>query len=61
MENSSVGRLHSAIQQRPEGPAWDDDHRAFNLVRELTEASFGDEMFEFEKNGRFGPGATRQP
>jgi hypothetical protein len=55
------GRLYSAIQQRPGGPAWDEDYRAFNLIRELTEETFGDEMFEFEGDGRFGPGATRPP
>jgi poly-gamma-glutamate capsule biosynthesis protein CapA/YwtB (metallophosphatase superfamily) len=55
------GRIYSAIQERPAGPVWDSEDRAFELIRTLTEDSFGDGMFSFEEDGSFSPGSTRQP
>ena len=55
------GRIRSAIQQRPAGPRWDPGNNAFELIRELTEESFGREMFSFEDDGGFSPGLNRQP
>lgn len=55
------GRIYSAIQERPAGPAWDSEDRAYELIRTLTEDSFGDTMFSFEDDGSFAPGPTRQP
>lgn len=55
------GRLYSAIQLRPAGLAWDRDDQAANAIRELTIATFGTTMFEFNNEGGFKPhGATAQ-
>ncbi len=55
------GRIESALQIRPEGPAWDPENRAFTLMRTLTEETFGREMFDFGENGQFSPGVIRPP
>ena len=55
------GRIHSAIQERPNGPVWDADGRVYEMIRALTEESFGTEMFGFADDGRFGYGVTRPP
>jgi len=55
------GEIRSAIQERPAGPRWDPERRAFELIRRLTEASFGLNMFTFENDGSFSPGISRQP
>jgi poly-gamma-glutamate capsule biosynthesis protein CapA/YwtB (metallophosphatase superfamily) len=55
------GRIHSAVQVRPSGPRWDEENRAFDLIRGLTAETFGAEMFEFADDGSFVPGATRLP
>lgn len=55
------GRIHSTIQERPIGPVRDDENRVYELIRSLTEETFGTEMFEFSGDGRFVPGTTRRP
>ncbi len=55
------GRIHSAIQERPGGPVTDGEGRAYKLIRELTEETFGSEMFRFAEDGGFVSGATRPP
>ena len=55
------GRIHSALQRRPDGPAWDDQENAYRLIRRLTEESFGREMFTFDADGNFSPGVSRPP
>ena len=49
------GRLDSALQARPNGPVWDPDRRAYELIRELTEETFGPSMLRFEDDGTFAP------
>lgn len=51
-----AGRIHSAIQIRPNGPAWDAKQTVYGLIRELTEETFGAELFEFSDDGSFVPG-----
>jgi hypothetical protein len=53
-----AGRIHSAIQIRPQGPVWDPDQRVYTLLQRLTIETFGDELFEFFDDGRFVPAAT---
>jgi len=53
-----AGRIHSAIQIRPAGPAWDPQQTVYRLIRTLTIESFGADMFEFTDDGSFGPGST---
>ena len=55
------GRIYSALQERPEGPRWDPQNRAYTLIRMLTEETFGPDMFVFDEDGRFSPGVTRPP
>ncbi len=55
------GRIHSALQQRPEGPRWDPQNRAYTLIRTLTVETFGPDMFVFDEGGTFSPGVTRLP
>ncbi|MGI9257412.1 MAG: CapA family protein [Gammaproteobacteria bacterium] len=55
------GRIYSTIQERPLGPVLDDDNRVYEMIRALTEETFGTEMFEFSGNGSFVSGATRRP
>jgi hypothetical protein len=50
------GRIRSAVQVRPGGPIWDPQQRVFELIRELTETTFGAGMFDFGENGSFVPG-----
>lgn len=47
------GHIYSAEQIRPGGPVWDAQQRAFELIRELTERTFGEALFEFDGNGGF--------
>jgi len=47
------GRIHSAHQIRPGGPVWDPQQRAFELIRDLTERTFGATLFEFDGDGGF--------
>ena len=47
------GRIHSAHQIRPGGTVWDPQQRAFELIRELTERTFGATLFEFDGDGGF--------
>jgi poly-gamma-glutamate capsule biosynthesis protein CapA/YwtB (metallophosphatase superfamily) len=51
------GRVVSAIQTRPDGPLIDDRHRAYNLMRDLTEQDFGGDAIVFHENGTFSPAA----
>lgn len=53
------GRIYSGLQQRPDGPRWDQEQRAFQLIRRLTRESFGDELFLFEDDGSFQPFTNR--
>ncbi len=55
------GQIHSALQQRPDGPRWDPQTRALMLIRTLTEETFGPDMFVFDEEGRFSPGVNRLP
>ncbi len=55
------GRIYSALQQRPDGPRWDVQSRAFELIRTLTEESFGRDMFAFGADGNFSPRLNRPP
>jgi hypothetical protein len=55
------GRIYSALQERPDGPRWDVQSRAFELIRTLTEESFGRDMFSFGADGSFSPGLNRPP
>ncbi|HSG65321.1 MAG TPA: CapA family protein [Gammaproteobacteria bacterium] len=50
-----AGQLHSAIQIRPAGPAWDPRQAAYRLIRDLTIEAFGTGMFEFADDGSFVP------
>ncbi len=52
------GRIHSAQQIRPGGPVWDEQQKAFTLIRELTERTFGTGLFEFDDTGAFRAAAT---
>ena len=56
-----TGRIHSALQERPGGPGWDPDERAYMIIRSLTEETFGSEMLAFDEDGQFSPGVTRRP
>lgn len=49
------GRIHSAIQRRPLGPAWDPGNGAYELIRMLTERAFGPAMVHFEADGTIHP------
>jgi hypothetical protein len=53
-----AGRIRSAIQIRPAGPAWDPRLTAYRLIRDLTIQTFGTGMFEFADDGSFVPGTT---
>ena len=55
------GRILSTIQRRPNGPAQDPDNGAYELIRALTEETFGLDMFRFADDGSFVPGTTRRP
>lgn len=55
------GRIYSALQQRPDGPRWDPQNRAYKIIRTLTEETFGPDMFVFDADGTFSPGVTRRP
>jgi len=50
------GRIDSALQERPNGPAWDNDRQAYELIRRLTEETFGQSMLRFEDDGTFVAG-----
>jgi poly-gamma-glutamate capsule biosynthesis protein CapA/YwtB (metallophosphatase superfamily) len=50
-----AGKIHSAIQSRPGGPVWDAEQRVYRLLRELTEETFGAELFDFSEDGSFAP------
>ncbi len=52
------GRIRSAVQIRPGGPVWDTQQRALELIRDLTERSFGTVLFEFDADGGFTAAAT---
>lgn len=52
------GRIRSAVQVRPDGPSWDERQQAFALIRDLTERTFGSEMFEFDADGGFTAAPT---
>lgn len=54
------GRIHSAQQIRPGGPVWDEQRRAFTLIRDLTERTFGTDLFEFDATGAFTPATSMQ-
>ncbi len=55
------GRIHSAEQVRPQGPTWDEQQRAFEIIRDLTERTFGEALFEFDADGGFSaPAASAQ-
>ncbi len=49
------GRIESLIQIRPGGPRPDPARRAFELVRALTEETFGLEHLRFGADGDFAP------
>jgi hypothetical protein len=49
------GRIYSAQQTRPNGPAWDPEQRGYSLIRRLTEATFGAAQFDFADDGSFFP------
>jgi hypothetical protein len=49
----SSGRIHSAVQIRPGGPAIDPQRRVFNIIRQLTESTFGTAMIDFADDGSF--------
>jgi len=50
------GRIDSALQERPNGPAWDPEQQAYELIRRLTEHTFGQSMLAFEDDGTFAAG-----
>ncbi len=49
------GAIHSAVQIRPNGPSWDDSRTAYDVIRRLTEETFGTSMFSFAADGTFRP------
>ena len=49
------GRIVSARQIRPHGPALDPSAEAYRLIRGLTEADFGEDQFIFSYDGSFYP------
>ena len=48
------GRLHSYIQQRPNGPRPDGQQRALNMMRELTALDFPDGALNIAADGTLG-------
>lgn len=49
------GRLHSFIQRRPYGPQPDPQHRALNMMRELTRLDFPDGRLQITADGKLLP------
>lgn len=52
------GRIRSAEQIRPGGPVWDSQQQAFEIIRDLTERTFGTAVFEFDADGGFSAART---
>jgi len=50
-----AGRIHSNVQQRPEGVVPDPEQRAYRLMRELTMQDFSGGALQFGDDGRFAP------
>ena len=48
-----AGQIHSALQERPNGLAWDRQQRAARLIKRLTQETFGNEMLVFDDRGGF--------
>lgn len=49
------GHIHSTVQVRPGGPRIDERGRALRLLRELSEADFGDTGLRFRDDGALLP------
>lgn len=49
------GRIVSTVQLRPDGPSIDEDSRALNLIRGLSDEDFGDSGLQFATDGRVLP------
>lgn len=49
------GRIHSAVQRRPDGVFPDPSQAAYRLIRELTREDFNDGGLRFDNAGNFTP------
>jgi len=49
------GRIHSTVQIRPDGPAFDESQKALNLIRALSIQDFGKPGITFQQDGRMVP------
>ncbi len=49
------GQIHSTVQIRPAGPTLDEDQKALNLIRGLSNEDFGTPGITFHSDGRMVP------